>query len=240
MIKIAICDDEPIYVDMISEAVREAFVQQGAECQIDTYGSGKDILDAIEEKIYDLILLDIQMPEVSGFDVAQEIYHITRGDNLVFVSNEEHLVCASLDFRPQGFIRKRLLKEETNRVISRWYERYQVYKSIYVNIKCQYGNIQICSDDIMYIESKGHYVYVHTIQNVYKSRGKLSEYRFLLDKIGFVRCSASYICNLRHICRLDLTYGSVKLKNDVELPISRIHKGAFRKKYLEYEIFGDI
>lgn len=238
MIKVAVCDDEPHFVESISKAVEDFFNSVNAEFEIDQFTTGKDILSAIERKDYELILLDIRLGDISGFDVAQEIYHLTKGDNLIFVSCEEQLVCVCLDFRPLGFIRKRILKEETERVLNRWYEKYQSFRSVNIQIKCQYGDVQLCLDDIMYMESKAHYVYVHTKGEIYKVRGKLSSFNYILEKVGFVKCNISFICNLKYIYRYDFT--TLTMNDDFVVSISRMCRERVKRKYMEYSLFADI
>lgn len=238
MIRVAVCDDEPIFVDSISKEVEAFFVSANAEFEIDKYTSGKEILSAITRKEYELILLDIRLGDVSGFDVAQEIYHITKGDNLIFVSCDEGLVCASLDFRPLGFIRKHKLEEETKRILGRWYEKYQLFRSASMQIKCQYGDVEVCLDDIMYIESKAHYVYVHTKSEIYRVRGKLTDFNYTLERVGFAKCSISYIINCKYIYRTD--FKTVTLNNNTMISISRMCREGFKRKYMEYHFFTDI
>lgn len=72
---------------------------------------------------YDIVLLDIQMGEVSGFMLAEELYKITGGENIIFVSSMENLVFESIHFRPFRFVRKSHLEEELTEAVESWIQQ---------------------------------------------------------------------------------------------------------------------
>lgn len=111
MIRAAICDDDPTILDYLHEHISKEFRRQGAEIQIDKFTSGQDFLNAHKAESFNAIFLDIDMPEISGFDIAEKINEI--GEPLIiFVTSHDELVFSSIKFRPFRFIRKTYLNNE--------------------------------------------------------------------------------------------------------------------------------
>lgn len=111
MIRAAICDDEPTTLDYLHEHISREFRRQGAEIQIDKFTSGRNFLNAHKAELFDVIFLDIDMPEISGFEIAEQINNISEA-LIVFVTLHDELVFSSLKFRPFRFIRKPYLENE--------------------------------------------------------------------------------------------------------------------------------
>ena len=75
MVKIAICDDEEKSVALHERMVRECLQAAGIGCEITTYTQSRNLLYDITDDafFYDLILLDIEMPGISGMELPQQI-----------------------------------------------------------------------------------------------------------------------------------------------------------------------
>ena len=72
--KIAICDDEREFLENVGLAIETYLNEKGLEYNIDLYNSGKVIMELRENIVsYDVVFLDINMPEVSGLEVAEWI-----------------------------------------------------------------------------------------------------------------------------------------------------------------------
>ena len=79
--KIAICDDEREFLENVGLAIETYLNEKGLEYNIDLYNSGKAIMELRENIVsYDVVFLDINMPEVSGLEVAEWIR--TYSDNV--------------------------------------------------------------------------------------------------------------------------------------------------------------
>ncbi|MBQ4284727.1 MAG: response regulator transcription factor [Lachnospira sp.] len=230
--RIAVCDDEPIYVERISSLVKDECIKRTLECEIDTFYSGEALLNDLKNNEYDLVLLDIRMPDVNGFEVASEVYKMTKGDNLVFVSNEEHLVCSSMEFRPFGFVRKRILAEEIENVFSRWYQNYEKNKVISFTYGRDKEQMHLRVDDIMYVEAAGHYVTFHAKDNMYDMRAHISEMEHIFDDKEFVKCSRSFICNLRYV--MSKKNDCFIMRDGRKITIGRNYRESVWEKYNEY------
>ena len=87
MLKIAICDDEKVFRDNINKYVAAYLNEKEIYYEIDTFSSGKEIIDlGIEIKQYNIIFLDINMDDVDGIVTAQKIREYSSEIYIVFVT----------------------------------------------------------------------------------------------------------------------------------------------------------
>lgn len=73
MLKIALCDDEPVTLDLLKNEIDALLQAQNLEYQIASYASGLSLLQDFSAKGFDVLFLDIDMPDVSGFQVAEAL-----------------------------------------------------------------------------------------------------------------------------------------------------------------------
>ena len=89
MVKIAICDDEEKSVALHKKIVRECLQSEGIGCEITTYTLSQNLLYDITDDgfFYDLILLDIEMPGISGMEMPQKIKTFLPNVRIIFVTS---------------------------------------------------------------------------------------------------------------------------------------------------------
>lgn len=72
--RIAICDDEPEFVDGISEEIKAYAAKNNEIVYIDSFINGSELMSELCNKVkYDIIFLDICMPSVNGIDLGNYI-----------------------------------------------------------------------------------------------------------------------------------------------------------------------
>ena len=123
MIRIAVCDDE-VYIctlleDMLTEILREKDVQ----FEIDTFSSGESLCRELERRDFDIIFLDIELPEVSGIDVGRYIRETLKNEivQIAYISAKEGYAMELFEFRPINFLVKPLEKEKVARVMEKYF-----------------------------------------------------------------------------------------------------------------------
>ena len=112
MYSIAICDDDNLIIEQIADCLHKAFNQHNAEVIIDYYNSGDKLLLSIDNTKYDIILLDINMPDMDGIETFRrlrkkngfyfkEVPVIALTANTVFGAREMFLEEGFQDFLPK-------------------------------------------------------------------------------------------------------------------------------------------
>lgn len=76
MLKIAICDDNSCFLDIFEKYVKVSFEKYSVGFSIYKYTTGTVLLDRHKSAPFDLIFLDIDMPEMTGFDVAEQFKNL--------------------------------------------------------------------------------------------------------------------------------------------------------------------
>ncbi len=84
--RIACCDDEQQILDRLKECFVRLEVQTDIETQVDYYTDGRNLIQAYQadHSKYDIILLDMEMPLISGMQVAEQMRRINREVIIIF------------------------------------------------------------------------------------------------------------------------------------------------------------
>lgn len=96
MYRIAICDDEMFFIENLKKLIPDCY-------QVDVFTSGKELLKSRVEE-YHIFLLDIEMPEMRGFEVAEQLNRMLAEPLIIFITGYEQLVFESFDYRPFDFL----------------------------------------------------------------------------------------------------------------------------------------
>ncbi|MCM1167521.1 MAG: LytTR family DNA-binding domain-containing protein [Lachnospiraceae bacterium] len=234
MIRAAVCDDEQMILDYLYKHISKEFGRQGTDTHIDKFTSGNDFLVAHKTKPFDVVFLDIDMPEISGFDVAERINGISEA-LIIFVTSHDELVFSSLKFRPFRFIRKTFIDDElaevleaVNKVISK---RIAGKK---FKLQTKSHEVYIDVEQIVYIEIYGHWLHVCTNDSdeAIECYGSLSDYEEQLEPFDFVRTHKSYLVNCRFIRSVEKD--QIILDDKTSIPLSRRRINDVNDKFTKY------
>jgi two-component system, LytTR family, response regulator len=233
-IRVVIVDDEPLARGILRELLAgHADVEIAAEC-----GNGFEAVKAVSDLKPDLLLLDVQMPKLDGFDVLDlvgkdiPVVFITAFDEYAIRAFDVHAV----DYLLKPFSAERLaeaLARARDRIRSR--DRAPVrdivsaarpervpLQRILIRDRAEVHVIPVGKID--YIESQDDYVAVRSGGKTYLKEQTLAEIETLLDPAAFVRIHRRYIMNLVRLARLELAVTDSRiaiLTDGTQLPVSR-------------------
>lgn len=237
MIRVAICDDEPTILDYLHEHISKEFKRQGADIQNDKFTSGKDFLKAHEVEQFDVVFLDIKMPDIDGFEVAKELRGLSDNTQIIFVTTEDGLVYDSFDYQPFWFIPKsnpEILKEKLQTAIKKLTDKMAQNRKIC--LKLPRGEERyIYSDTILYIYSQSNYLNIVRKSETINIREKITVFSENLPLKMFVRIHNRYIVNMQQIAAVDCTDYKIVLRNEEVLYVSRAYKSSFLEQYNLYQ-----
>lgn len=120
MIRIAVVDDEAVILKRICRIINENLTD---EKTVYTFNSSVDFFSNINNLNYDLVFLDIEIPEISGFQLAESIRATLPNSTIIFVSNMEHLVFESFKFQPFRFVKKESMEKDMKEAIQAYKEK---------------------------------------------------------------------------------------------------------------------
>ena len=239
MIRIALCDDDKEFLQKFSEIISKEFTTYTDDFEIKSYTDGVTLINEHRCKAFDIIFLDIDMPEISGFDVAKKIREDFSNCFIIFITSHSELVYESMDFQPFNFIRKNCnisLKEKISEIVSKLMRHIKQSTKIILEDDIS-GRCVVYFREIAYIESNKHYIYYHIVnkENPIKIRGSINECEEKYSSFDFVRIHKKYLANLRLISDInnrndEILIDSIKTK----LPMSKNYKKNIKEKYLNY------
>lgn len=233
MISVAIVDDENTFVQMYKKEVSDIFSKLGFECAINTYTDPAVFWKETIKNKYDLIFLDIDMPDISGMQIASELNKQDNNGALIFVSNHSNFVFEAFRYSAYRFIRKENLHSDTVEAISSFCNAFKA-KENYITLDLENKkDIPINLSEIKYFFSIRHDIY---LLNENQESERLAIRTYTLDDLenmlngkGFIRIHRTYLLNYLYVYQIRSE--KVFLKDKSELPLSRSRYDDVKKTY---------
>jgi two-component system LytT family response regulator len=249
---VLVVDDEALSRERVTRMLRA--LNPGA--RVDHRDSVRGTLDALASNDYDLLLLDIQMPDGTGFDVISEIgasqmpptIFITAYDAYAIkafeVSAVDYLLKPFTDARLEAaLVRCRRFSESDNRNhespldgLRQLYARGTWQNRFLVKTKDVYE--VVAADQVDYIEAANNYVRIFVRDKSYLMRGTLREVENCIDPLKFIRIHRSVVVNIDRVRQLRPWFSGdfiVVLDNGKELKMSRTYR-----ENLQHSIRGSL
>ena len=231
-IRIALCDDDARALPVISGAAESAFNAAGIQTEIQHFSSGKALLKALENTHYQLILLDIEMPQISGMDLARQLRPALPNVKMIFITSHVEYAIDAYElsiFRyvPKQELEKRLPGAITDALTLLSLEEGRVY-TIQTNSRLE----RIPYRDVLYISKDGKNALITTENGTSPVRKSLQKVFDELDAEEFLFIDRGCIVNLIHV--MQIRDASAVLKDGTCLPVSRSHLQDVKEKINEY------
>lgn len=226
-LRIAICEDEPIELRVLTKKLEELFEQRETKVEIIAYQEGSQLLIDPQLSRFDVVFLDIDMPEVSGIELAERLRENSPKVVIIFVTNRDDLVYESIKYTPFRFIRKNNLEEELPETIDALQHKMSVDK-FQIELPTSWETIVVNIEDIVCFTSIKHHVYAVVGKEKYQIQATMKALEATYGSLGFVRVHLSYLINYRHI--FSISREGVSLDNGDRLPISRYRLIEARKR----------
>lgn len=231
---IAVVDDNISFVDDFCNIIERICESYKFDYKIDKIYGGYSIVENYNN--FDLIFLDIEMPDIDGIEVANQINKLKRENDtpfIVFVTNKDNLVFNALKQYPYSFIRKTHFNEDVEQCLVNIISKIKE-KTIKYTVKDGRMTKFLNPKDIMYIEKEKNYVVFHTKDRDYKERSKIDEKSEDLSEFGFVRTHIGYLVNMSYV--EEMTNTEFTLYNGTKIPISKTYKDAVKEQYFDWMV----
>ena len=227
---IAVCDDESKILEEISAFIEKEF----AGNKVQTFSDGEAFLSAVKAATDvepDILLIDIDMPGLSGMDVAAALTSGKAHTLIVFVTAHDELVYDSFKYHPFAFVRKKYLQEELRNVLQDCQKEIKGWNKKFV---FQNGTqmVNLAQSQILYFEGQANYLAIHTSGEEYRMRSTMAGLEEELKNSGFLRIHKGFLVNLEHV-RILKTEG-LELDNGEVLPIGKSYSEAAKKSILRF------
>ena len=241
-IRALVIDDEPLAREMIREMLEgDPEVEIIGEC-----GNGRTAVEEINSKSPDLIFLDIQMPEMGGFEVLESLN--SHKPYVIFVTAYDQYAVRAFEVHALDYLLKpydqerfttawqlakaRILEKQTSQRDQHILALLQELKAgprfiERLVIKAEGRVFFLDIDDLHYIEAEGNYVRVHSGSKSHLLRETISGLESQLDPKKFLRIHRSAIVKIDRIKELQPWFGGeyvVVLRDGRKLTLSRTYR----------------
>ena len=226
-IRTAIVDDEPLAVELLSDYVNKTEELQLVAASTDVYS----VLKLVQQNEVDLVLLDIQMPELTGLQFMK-----IAGDNcrVIITTAYTEYALDGYEFNVVDYLLKPIPYERFLKAIHKLQQPSNVtesktaQKADHIFIKSEYKLIRINLADILYIESLRDYIAIHTSdKQKIMSLESLRNMETMLPGDSFLRVHKSYIVSLPKISFVEKSRIVI---NDEYIPIGDSYQQKFFEK----------
>ncbi len=231
--RIAIVEDEISQRQIIEQYIGEWRRKGQPKPERVCFPNSESFLFAWEEdKQFDLLILDIEMGDMSGMELARRLRNEGEQIPILFVTGYREYMQYGYDVGALHYLTKPLQKEKLFQVLDRLaLEREKEEKKLLVDTVD--GKMSIFPDKIWYVEASAHRSELfleHTQLTLKNSFGEIEEWT--RDRSEFVKCHRSYLVNLKHVSSMDKT--EIIMDDGRKVPLSRMAAKQVNAAFIRY------
>ena len=235
MIKVAICDDEALFVDKALEMLGAYEMTREETFATHSFSVSSELLDRIEAgEIYDIYLLDIYMPGVSGMSLATELRSRDIKAPVIFLTSSTDHALEAFGVDATHYLLKPYTREQFFSAMDKAMQSLWIPQKSSVVMKVDNTYRSFTAGEILFCEAEDKY------QRVYLEKGETLLVRMTTAELFaalepfscFCHCGRAHIINLNRIGKV--TVDGAVLKNGTRIPLSRSAAAALRRAFFDY------
>lgn len=230
LIRIAICDDDPLTLDWLRQITRQA-LSPGYQIEI-LLASSPQALLALKENLQ-IAVLDIQLPQCNGIELAETIMRQHPACSVIFVSGYVNYVSDVYRVPHLGMVLKDQVDVQLPKFLTRAASAAAQAAGQAIVVHSAGKNLEIPLAELRYMERRGHYTYIHLRGGgEVLTKEKLGELQARIGNAYLCRCHISYLVNLYDVRAIGDQ--SFELHDGSCIPISRSHSREAREAFFQY------
>lgn len=182
---------------------------------------------------FDIIFLDIKMPEISGMELAKLMRENGQESIIVFVTSAEEYVYEAYDVEAFNFLIKPLNDEKLKNVLKKAVVKVTACNNDdFLIISSEHQIKKILLRDIFYIESVGRTVKIHCTGGIIETYRQIGDLEQTLSDKHFFRCHKSFLLNLEYVSRFDKA--EIVMENGDTVFPARKRMKQFQQEFISY------
>ena len=235
VLKIAICDDEKEFCDSAERMLNLYMEDKGLQFQVDVFNVPSELVDMTEKgTIYDIYLLDIYMPGVTGMSIATELRSRGVKSPIIFLTSSTDHALQAFGVDATHYLLKPYTKDNFYVGMDKAMQSITSHKddSIVLKVDNEYRSIPVSK--IIYCEAEDKYqrLYLDKAERLLIRISGTELYKQLSEFDCFYRCGRAHIVNLNHISRV--TQDGVSFKSGMDLSLPHTVQAGLRKAFFDY------
>ena len=235
MLKIAICDDEKKFCDSAERMLNLYMEDTGLQFQVDVFNVPSELVDMTEKgTIYDIYLLDIYMPGVTGMSIATELRSRGVKSPIIFLTSSTDHALQAFGVDATHYLLKPYTKDNFYVGMDKAMQSITSHKNDSVVLKVDNDYRSILVSKLIYCEAEDKYqrLYLENGERLLVRISGAELYKQLSQFDSFYRCGRAHIVNLNHISRV--TQDGVSFKSGMDLSLPHTVQAGLRKAFFDY------
>lgn len=228
--QVAIVDDMPRDAQRLETYLHRYAQESNTQVDPVLFHDGMEFLEHYRP-VYDLVIMDIDMPGLSGVDTARCLRESGDRVVLMFVTNMPQYALAGYEVEAVDYVLKPVSYQDFALKLCKARRYIHLNRDTQIPLQTADGVVSLSVSDILYVESSLHYLVYHTLERDYRVRGSMAQVELTLPAAQFARCNASFLVNLRHVKAIekeDVVVGERRLK------VSRGKRLEFMDRFTRY------
>lgn len=221
--RIAIVEDNEESISVLMGFLHRFAKEQNTLFDAFVFKDGDEIVSDYEAK-YDIIFLDIEMKRMDGVSAAKKIRSFDREVILIFITNAPQYAIKGYEVDALSYLLKPVPYFAFSQELMKSLDKINKRKNKYVLITTENGIVRLNIADITYIETRNHYLTIHTKNEIFTMKAPLKKMVNELRDSPFYVCNSCYLVNLDEVTGVD---GETAIVSGDELKISRPRKKGF-------------
>lgn len=221
--KIAIVEDNLMDQNRLKGYLEKTAQQQNLLLEVELFSDGIEFIDQYHPE-YDLVYFDVEMPILDGMSAAKKLRKVDEKVMIVFVTNYVQHAIGGYTVGAYDFLLKPLTEFNFQEHFIRVLKKFAVKEHELITVKSGNEMRRIILSNLLYVESQGHYLYLHLQDETIMTIDTMRNMENKLSKHGFFRSNNSYIINLKYVRSVDKNMVDV---GGEQLQISRPRRKAF-------------
>ncbi len=226
---IAIVEDDPREAQTIQSYI-DRLADSGETYDVRWFQTGREFLSAYRPT-YDLVLMDINLPDLNGMDVAASLRKLDQNVLLIFVTSMAQYAVQGYEVDALDYVVKPVRFATFSVKVRRALAKSGIRQSRELLINISDGVYRTSVSRIKYVEVSDHSLIYHTTDGDLTSYGNLKQVEAQLDPRQFARCNRCYLVNLDHVIAVR---GSTVVLDGATLQISRPKRVSFLEALTNY------
>lgn len=230
MRKIIVCDDEAYMREQLIGYLLRAEPILHEQFSVIQCASGEELLTLVADA--DIVLLDIQMGDLSGMDAAHILREKNKNVCLIFVTSMLEYALEGYSVHAFGFLKKPVNFGTFLQQMEDAVQAIDIRRGKQIALKKGAHIHRYNCNDIYCFEVQGHSVIVSLDKQDIEYYINLDDIESMIPQRSFFRCHKSYLVNLRHISRI--LPNDLLLNNGKSVPLSKRRKKDFMEAFSAY------
>lgn len=224
-LNLGVCDDNAVQLNIIHLLIEEFALENFIDLTVDLYQSSSKLVNEVIKHPgkYQVILLDMEMPELNGIETAKCIRKVNKNLILIFITGHDRYALKAFDVKAFDYILKPINKEKIKGTLLDALERiYETKVQIdpgYIVIAINKRNVRIYFYEIIYLEKMKNIVLIHCKNETYRYYSTINKIMEVLDPNLFIQTHQGYIVNKKKIT--SFSDMNLTLADEYKVPVSK-------------------